>query len=83
MKYSTIKFGHDEINYGDVHFRRSDNAYTTQNPFVGNYLMDAYATMVLLNITTAETDSSEWEVLPTEDSTRMPTEEQALLYMLK
>lgn len=50
MKHATIKFGHDEINYGDVHFRRSDNAYTTQNPFVGNYLMDAYATMIFAEL---------------------------------
>ena len=46
MKYTTIKFGHDEINYGDAHFRRSDNAYAINNPFVGNLLMDAYATLV-------------------------------------
>lgn len=50
MKNATIKFGHDEINYGDVHFRRSDNAYTIQNPFVGNYLMDAYATMIFAEL---------------------------------
>lgn len=46
MKYSTIKFGHNEINYGDAHFRRSDNANVMTNPFVGNLLMDAYATMI-------------------------------------
>lgn len=46
MKYSTIKFGHDEINYGDAHFRRSDNANVMTNPFVGNLLMDAYTTMI-------------------------------------
>lgn len=50
MKYATIKFGHDEINYGDVHFRRTDNAYAMNNPFVGNYLMDAYATMVFAEL---------------------------------
>lgn len=46
MKYSTLKFGHDEINYGDAHFRRTDNAYAIKNPFVGNLLMDSYATFV-------------------------------------
>ena len=46
MKYSTLKFGHDEINYGDAHFRRTDNAYAIRNPFVGNLLMDSYATFV-------------------------------------
>lgn len=50
MKYATIKVGQDEINYGDAHFRRSDNAYTLRNPFVGNYLMDAYATMVFAEV---------------------------------
>lgn len=50
MKYATIKFGHDEINYGDAHFRRSDNAYAMNNPFVGNLLMDAYATLVFAEV---------------------------------
>lgn len=46
MKYLTFKFGHMEINYGDAHFRRSDNAATIYNPFIGNYLMDAFTTEV-------------------------------------
>lgn len=50
MKYATIKFGHNEINYGDAHFRRSDNANAMTNPFVGNLLMDAYATMVFAEV---------------------------------
>ena len=50
MQYATIKVGHDEINYGDAHFRRSDNAYTITNPFVGNLLMDAFATMVFAEV---------------------------------
>ena len=50
MKYATIKFGHNEINYGDAHFRRSDNANAITNPFVGNLLMDAYATMVFTEV---------------------------------
>lgn len=44
MKYTTIKVGLDEINYGDAHFRRTDNARAIANPFVGNYIMDAFAT---------------------------------------
>lgn len=44
MNIITIKAGLDEINYGDAHFRRSDNARTIYNPFVGNYLMDAFTT---------------------------------------
>ncbi|MBD98791.1 MAG: hypothetical protein CMO34_03025 [Verrucomicrobia bacterium] len=44
MKVVTIKAGMDEINYGDAHFRRTDNARAIYNPFVGNYLMDAFTT---------------------------------------
>ncbi len=46
MDKVTIKFGHMEINYGDAHFRRSDNGQTIFNPFVGNYIMDAFTTEV-------------------------------------
>lgn len=46
MKYATIKIGHMENNYGDAHFRRSDNAQTIYNPFVGNLIMDAFTTEV-------------------------------------
>jgi hypothetical protein len=33
-----------EINYGDAHFRRSDNGNAIYNPFVGNYILDAFTT---------------------------------------
>jgi hypothetical protein len=46
MKYVTIKAGHFEINYGDAHFRRSDNGNAIRNPLVGNYIMDAFTTEV-------------------------------------
>lgn len=41
-----IKVGHMENNYGDNHFRRSDNGATIYNPFVGNYIMDSFTTEV-------------------------------------
>lgn len=44
MEIMTIKVGLDEINYGDTHFRRSDNARAIYNPFAGNYIMDAFST---------------------------------------
>ncbi|HAF30718.1 MAG TPA: hypothetical protein DCG75_16875 [Bacteroidales bacterium] len=44
MNVVTLKFGLDEINYGDAHFRRTDNAHAINNPFVGNYIMDAFTT---------------------------------------
>ncbi|MBU2996660.1 hypothetical protein KO500_09445 [Cellulophaga baltica] len=46
MKNTTIKIGHMEINYGDTHFRRTDNAQAIYNPFVGNLIMDAFTTEV-------------------------------------
>src|SRR5687767_162197 len=46
MKYVTLKVGHFEINYGDAHFRRTDNGNAMHNPFVGNYIMDAFTTEV-------------------------------------
>ena len=46
MDYVTVRVGHMEINYGDAHFRRTDNGSALMNPFVGNYIMDAYATEI-------------------------------------
>lgn len=46
MEYLTLKVGHFEINYGDAHFRRTDNGNALFNPFVGNYVMDAFATEI-------------------------------------
>jgi len=44
MKYTTIKIGQMENNYGDAHFRRSDNGQALFNPFIGNNIMDAFIT---------------------------------------
>lgn len=41
-----IKVGHMELNYGDNHFRRSDNGAAIHNPFIGNYIMDSFTTEV-------------------------------------
>lgn len=46
MKYTTIRVGHMQINYGDAQFRRTDNGNVVYNPFVENYLMDAFATEI-------------------------------------
>ena len=46
MDHLRIKIGHMENNYGDAHFRRTDNAMALYNPFVGNYLMDSFTTEV-------------------------------------
>ena len=46
MKYVTLKVGHFEVNYGDAHFRRSDNGNGLYNPFVGNTILDAFTTEI-------------------------------------
>ena len=46
MQYTTLKVGHFEVNFGDEHFRRSDNGQTIYNPFVGNFIMDDFTTEI-------------------------------------
>ena len=46
MEIVTVRVGHMEINYGDAHFRRSDNGNAFYNPFVGNYILDAFTTEI-------------------------------------
>jgi len=46
MEIVTVRVGDMEINYGDAHFRRSDNGNAVYNPFVGNYIMDAFTTQI-------------------------------------
>jgi len=46
MKVLTIKAGHFEVNYGDAHFRSSDNGNAMANPFVGNLIMNAFTTEI-------------------------------------
>lgn len=44
MQYATIKIGQMENNFGDAHFRSSDNGSTLRNAFVGNNIMNAFTT---------------------------------------
>jgi hypothetical protein len=46
MDNLSIRAGHFMPNYGDAHYRRTDNADAIQNPFVGNYILDAFTTEV-------------------------------------
>ena len=46
MKYTTIKVGQMDVNYGDAHFRRSDGGLAIYNPFMENYIMDEFATEI-------------------------------------
>ena len=50
MQVVRVRVGMDDINYGDAHFRRSDNAQTLYNPFVGNYIMDSFTTEPFLEV---------------------------------
>jgi hypothetical protein len=46
MQVTTLRVGHFEINYGDAHFRRTDNGNGMFNPFVGNYILDDFTTEI-------------------------------------
>lgn len=46
MELVTIKIGHMEINYGDQHFRRTDGGNAIYNPFIENYIADAFSTEI-------------------------------------
>ncbi|MBC7382544.1 MAG: hypothetical protein H7296_06045 [Bacteroidia bacterium] len=46
MKSFTVKIGDYELDYGDQHFRRTDGGNSIYNPFVENYIMDAFATEI-------------------------------------
>ncbi len=51
MEFTTITIGLDEFNYGDAHFRRTDNGRAIYNPFVGNYIMDGFSTEAFGEVT--------------------------------
>jgi hypothetical protein len=46
MKFTTLKIGHFEVNYGDAHFRASDAGNSMFNPLIGNLIMNAFTTEV-------------------------------------
>ncbi len=60
-KYMRVKIGHFQPNYGDQLWRRTDNGNAILNPFVGNYIMDAFTTEI----------GGEVYVMPTYDLTLM------------
>ena len=57
-RYLTVKVGHQEVNYGDAHFRRTDNGNGVYNPFIGNYLMDAFTTEIGAEVYATATESA-------------------------
>lgn len=46
MDKLTLRVGHYEVNYGDAHFRRSDNGNAIYNPFMENLILDAFNTEI-------------------------------------
>jgi hypothetical protein len=46
MKYTTLKIGQFDVDYGDAHYRRTDGGNGIDNPFVGNLIMDAFSTEI-------------------------------------
>lgn len=46
MEYLTVKIGHYGVNYGDAHYRRTDNGSALANPFVENLILDAFTTEI-------------------------------------
>lgn len=46
MHFATIKVGHFEVNYGDAHFRRTDNGQAMHNPLIGNLILDGFTTEI-------------------------------------
>ncbi|MBK8967963.1 MAG: hypothetical protein IPM36_15105 [Lewinellaceae bacterium] len=41
-----VKIGHFQPNFGDMQFRRTDGGNTIFNPFVENFIMDAFTTEI-------------------------------------
>lgn len=46
MEYVSVRIGHMEIDHGDAHYRRTDNGNALHNPFVENYILDAFTTEI-------------------------------------
>ncbi|MCC6461947.1 MAG: hypothetical protein IT260_15850 [Saprospiraceae bacterium] len=44
--YLRVKIGHFQPNFGDMQFRRTDGGNAMYNPFVENYILDAFATEI-------------------------------------
>lgn len=44
--YLRVKIGHFQPNFGDMQFRRTDGGNAMFNPFVENYILDAFTTEI-------------------------------------
>lgn len=52
FEYLNVKAGHFEIDYGNQHLRRSDNAQVQNNPLIGNDVVDPNVVYVGMEIST-------------------------------
>lgn len=52
FEYVNVKAGHFEIDYGNQHLRRSDNAQVQNNPLIGNDVVDPNVVYVGTEIST-------------------------------
>ncbi|PHQ65983.1 MAG: hypothetical protein COB99_00850 [Sulfurimonas sp.] len=50
MNDATIRMGVNDINFGDAHFRRNDNAGVFSNPFVNNMAVESYEAAAFIDI---------------------------------
>ena len=91
MKYATIKIGQMENNYGDAHFRRSDNGSTLVNPFIENNIMDAFITepgielyynrsgfVSMLGVTNSKLNQSVAEIVPGTPTVALPDQNSTI-----
>jgi len=85
MKYTTIKVGQMENNYGDAHFRRTDNGNALLNPFIEGNIMDSFETEMgmevyynreglvsMIGITNGKLNQGVAEFVPTSPTTSSP-----------
>lgn len=91
MKYATIKIGQMENNYGDAHFRRSDNGSTLVNPFIENNIMDAFITepgielyynrsgfVSMLGVTNSKLNQNVAEIVPGTPTVALPDQNSTI-----
>lgn len=91
MKYATIKIGQMENNYGDAHFRRTDNGNALLNPFIEGNIMDSFQTdmgmevyynrsgwVSMLGITNGKLNQGVAEIVPNPANATNPDQNQTI-----
>jgi hypothetical protein len=91
MKYTTIKIGQMENNYGDAHFRRTDNGSALLNPFIEANIMDSFQTdmgmevyynrsglVSMIGITNGKLNQGVAEIVPNPANAANPDQNQTI-----